>query len=130
ERNPFENILVVTRGEASFESVIKSFTDKKSRLVMGGSIKVLPFQFAQAYLNISNDNKTNHEHFLSELGLELLGNTSNTNFFESNVGFEYVVRYKGEIMYLVDLLDNDLMKMQEIRRYRKEDYERDGKRVL
>ncbi|RKJ46318.1 hypothetical protein D7X33_34320, partial [Butyricicoccus sp. 1XD8-22] len=134
DRNPFENVLVITRGEPSFESVISAFTDsangRKDMLVKGGSIKVLPFLFAKAYLNISNDHMKQHEYFLSKLGLELLGGPSDKNVFETNVGFDYVVRHNGEEMYFVDLLDNDLMKIQEIRRYRKEEYKRDGKRVL
>lgn len=131
-RNPFENVLVITRGESSFNSIINSFTgvDKNDKLIKGGSVKVLPFRFAQTYLTISNDNKNRHEQFLNELGIEIVADSSNKNLFETNVQFDYVVRHNGELKYFVDLLDNDLMKMHEIKRYRKEEYDRDGKRIL
>src|SRR5690625_3274465 len=128
-RNPFENILVIARGLESYQSVIKSFTDKHS-VIKGGSVKVLPFQFAQSYLNISSDNYGNHKHFLTELGLELLSTPSNKNVFETNIDFDYLVKHNGEEKYFMDMLDNDLMKLRTIGEYRKERYKRDGRKVL
>lgn len=130
QRIPFENILITTRGESSFYSVIDAFTTNEDKLIKGGSVKVLPFAFAKSYLAISNDNREKHEHFLKELGLELKADRSNKNIFESSVKFDYIVRHKGIEKYFVDLLDNDLMKIEEVLRYRKEDYKREGKKVL
>lgn len=129
-RTPFENVLVVTRGSESYQSVIKSFTDEKDSLIKGGSVKVLPFQFAKSYLNISSDNRKNHEYFLKKLGLKVLCPHSSKNPFETNVRFDYLVEYKGEEMYFMDMLDNDLMKLNLISEYRKERYERDGRKIL
>jgi|SRR5690625_324065 len=129
-RNPFENIIVITRGLESFKSVIQSFTDNQNRLIKGGSIKVLPLQFAQSYFNISSDNRENHEHFLNQLGFKLLSDHSNKMDFETNIEFDYLVEYNGEEYYFMDLLDNDLMKIRIIEEYRKERYDRDGRKVL
>lgn len=129
-RNPFNSVLITTRGEHSFESVIKSFMEKEDKVIKGGSVKVLPFGFANSYLTISNDNVKSHEYFLRELGLVLLNHHSNKNVFETNINFDYLVEYQGKQMYFVDLLDNDLMKIEEIRNYRKEQYEHDGRKVL
>ncbi|MEN1969679.1 hypothetical protein WMZ97_16575 [Lentibacillus sp. N15] len=129
-RNPFESALITTRGAPSFNSVIHSFANETDKLIKGGSIKVIPFNFATGYLNISSDNKAFHELFLSELGLNLLNDTSSKNAFESNTQFDYVVKHNEEEKYFLDLLDNDLMKLEEIKRYRKEDYKRDGKKIL
>lgn len=126
ERSPFEDILIIARGESSIESVLTAF----KTVIKAGSVKVLPFRFAQMYLNNSNDNKRNHIAFLNSLGIEVLDDSPNKNVFEVNVSFDYIVRYNGEIMYFVDLLDNDLMKIHEIRRYRKESYERYKRKVM
>lgn len=133
-RNPFEDILIITRGESSFEAVINSFTNREGngneKLIKSGSIKVLPFQFAKYYLTISNDNKQKHEYLLTNLGLEILGDSSNKNVFETSVTMDYIVKHNGEEKYFFDLLDNDLMKIDEIKRYRKERYKRDGRKAL
>lgn len=129
-RTRFENILIVTRGFESFEAIMESFTDKKETVIKGGSVKVMPFQFAKSYLTISDDNRKNHEYFLENIGLKILDVRSNKNDFGTNVMFEYLVEHNGEEMYFVDLLDNDLMKLQLISEYRKEEYMRNGRKVL
>jgi len=50
--------------------------------------------------------------------------------FDSKIRFDYVVKHNGEEKYFVDLLNNDLMKIYDIKNYRKEDFERDGKKML
>src|SRR5690625_1021228 len=130
DRNKFQNILVLTRGKDSFDSTVRSFTDEKDKLIKGGSIKVLPFGFARSYLNISIDNPERHKHFIQELGLEILADSSNKNAFETNVKFDYLVKHNNEQKYFIDLLDNDLTKIGEIQHYRKEEFKRDGRKVL
>lgn len=129
-RNPFENILICTRGNDSFRAIIEAFYGKKKKLIKGGSIKVLPFGFARSYLNISSDNEKVHRRFLEELGIKILPNSEFTENNTSNVKFDYLVEHNNEQKYFVDLLDNDLMKMLNILSYRKEEYERDGRKIL
>lgn len=132
DRNPLDDVLVLTRGIDSFKAVVNSFAgmdNEKERLIKSGSIKVLPFQFAKSYLPLSNDNRKVHKSFLTELGLEVLGDHT-SKIFSTNVKMDYVVRHEGEEKYFVDLLDNDLMKIDEVIRYHREDYKRDGRKVL
>lgn len=129
-RIPITNALVITRGVQSFKTTISTFNEKDNPLIKGGSIKVLPFQFAKYYLKISTDHIPNHEAFLQELGIKPLNDFSNKNVFETNINFDYLVNFKNEEMYYVDLLDNDLMKLRMLKEYRHERYKRDGRRVL
>lgn len=124
------NALVVTRGEQSFNTTLSIFREKGNPLIKGGSVKVLPFQFAKHYLKISTDCLQNHERFLSELGIKVLGGFHDKSTLETNIHFDYLIEFDGEEMYLVDLLDNDLMKMLAVQEYRYERYSQDGRRVL
>lgn len=130
KRIPYESVLVVTRGKQSFKTVVTSFTEKKDYLIKGKSVKILPFQFAKYYLRMSSDHTKNHETFLKRLGIELLSTSTDKVIFETNIDFDYLVRFKDEEMYLVDMLDNDLMKMLAVREYRLERYKQDGRKVL
>ena len=129
-RNRFENVLLTTRGELSFRSVIKSFMNSDDRVIKGGSVKVLPFGFAKIYLTISSDNKQMHQSFINKQGIKILESYSNKSSSESKVVYDYLVSHNGEEKYFIDLLDNDLMKIHDLKYYRKEDYERDGRKVL
>lgn len=130
KRLPHERILVISRGMDSFNSIIDSFTDKNEKLIKGGAIKVLPLKLAQAHLIISDNDIENHKQYIESLGITILGDSSNKNVFETNIQFDYLVEYDGEEMYMMDLLGNDLMKIEELRYYRKEEYNRDGRKVL
>ncbi|WP_077319079.1 hypothetical protein [Virgibacillus proomii] len=128
-RLPLERILVIARGIDSFTSIVDSFMDK-DKLIKGEAVKVLPLKIALAHLAISDGDEENYKRYIESLGITILGDSSNKNEFESNVHFDYLIECNGEEMYLMDLLGNDLMKIDELRHYRKEEYERDGRKVL
>lgn len=129
-RVPFEDILIITRGKNSFESVVKKFTNTDYPLIKGGSLNVLPHQFAMSYLPISTACSLLHKKFIEAIGVEIILTRTDKNLFGVNVDFEYLVKYKGEEFYFMDLLDNDLMKMRTIREYNTDLYKRVGKKVL
>jgi len=130
KRIPVESAILIARGKKSFDSVITNFTDASDKLIVGGSLKVMPLQFAKTYLGISSDITKNHQYFLKQLGINIIGPYRDKNTFGVNIDFDYLVEYKGEEMFFMDLLDNDLMKIFSICEYRQELYNRIGRRVL
>src|SRR5699024_4883397 len=77
-----------------------------------------------------SDNKQMHQSFINKQGIKILESYSNKSSSESKVVYDYLVSHNGEEKYFIDLLDNDLMKIHDLKYYRKEDYERDGRKVL
>lgn len=121
----FPHMIMFTKSRESFDQVLESFSNN-SDIVKYRTFRVLPYGFAKYYLPFF-DNTNNLMGFLSSYGVE---EQEVSNIFRLPDGLRTVVKHEGEEKFLINLLDNDLKKIYQIKNYRKEHYETDGRRVL
>jgi len=128
------DVLITTKGQDGFKTVVNSVTNERHPLITGGKALVLPHAFSAEYLTIFDGNVRKYEDFLKTYDIELLCKSpvedSSENIFGSNVKCDYQIRYNGEEYYFVDMLGNDMMKLRDVREYKREDYKRDGRKML
>ncbi|WP_050179625.1 replication-relaxation family protein [Domibacillus robiginosus] len=124
KESTMHNFIIFTKGQASFSDFILKAVNPGKELITGGSLKVMPYTFGKTYLQFM-DNEKNIFHVLSEHDITPL---SEKPLLYS--AFDRLVQHDGEEKYLVSLLDTDLMKIYSLKRYRKEAYDRDQRRIL
>lgn len=124
ERNSrFQRILFLAKSKEAFEQIINEF-NSYLHIVQYQSFKVLPFNFASKYLKVFNSQEVIFD-YLSSYGIELLSPME-----KQQSGLQVIVKHKGKQKYLVNMLDNDLTHLQTILNYRRDKFQRDGRRVL
>lgn len=124
KESPLHSFIVFTKGQASFNEFIEHALLPGKELIAGGSIKVMPYTFGKMYLQFLS-NEQNMERLLNDHGITALPQRSGME-----VSFDRLVLQNGEEKYLVSLLDTDLMKIYSLKRYRKELFARDGRKVV
>lgn len=125
------NFMIFTKGAASFSHFIERATEPKVNpakpfedaqpLIVGGALCVLPYRFGIQYLKaISIDNDL--VKFFTRYG--------SVTPIQNRTPFKWLIRHNGDEKYLVNLLDTDLMKIHDLKRYLTHQYQEDGHRVL
>lgn len=123
KESPLHNFVVFTKGQESFASFIEHATVSGRELIAGGAIKVIPFGFGKVYLPFISSPE-GMDKLLDRHGIQLLKKQIQGTLFEQ------IVRHEAQDKYFVNLLDTDLMKVYTLKRYHKDRFEREGKRVV
>ncbi|MFC5591689.1 replication-relaxation family protein [Sporosarcina soli] len=125
------NYILFAKSAASYMKIVEHLSTNVSVIVQCQSLKVFPYTFAKYYLRHFED-ESNVMKFLEDY--EIYDLSFKTDFKDTRKkkydGLERIVRHEGEEKYLINLLDTDLVKIYNIRQYRKEMYELDGRKVL
>ena len=125
------NPILFAKSVASYMTIVEHLSTNTSIVVQCQSLKVFPYTFAKYYLRHFEDEE-NVMKFLEDY--EIYDLSFKTDFKDTRKktydGLERIVRHEGEEKYLINLLDTDLVKIYNIRQYRKEMYELDGRKVL
>ncbi|WP_262173255.1 replication-relaxation family protein [Saccharococcus sp. Marseille-Q5394] len=125
------NYILFAKSAASYKTIVEHLSTNTSVIVQCQSLKVFPYTFAKYYLRHFDDEQ-NVMRFLEDFKVHDL--SFKTDFKDTRRkiydGLERIVRHEGEEKYLVNLLDTDLVKIYNVRQYRKEMYELDGRKVL
>ncbi|WP_197076619.1 replication-relaxation family protein [Domibacillus indicus] len=124
KESAIHNFIIFTKGQASFRDFISEAACPGKELITGGSLNVMPYTFGKAYLQFMADER-NMLRVLSEHNI-----TSLSEKPRLYTTFDRLVEHNGEEKYLVSLLDTDLMKVYSLKRYRKEAFDRDQRRIL
>lgn len=126
----YPNYMVFAKSQNSFTTIVNVFSADDGLIVKCESLKIFPFVFAKYYLRLFED-ENNVMKFLEDYEIyDLSFKTSSVSGMKQHDGLKRVVRHNGEEKYLVNLLDTDLVKVYNIKQYRKEMYELDGRKVL
>src|SRR5699024_3110829 len=123
--NQFTNILMLTKSKDSFYQIFNEFkaSDDIFRYL---SFSVLPFSYGIRYLKSLNTEEA-LMNFIQQFDVTRY---PEADISEAPIGLKTVVIHEDEEKYFVNMLNNDLRKLNTIRYYRKERYEEDGRRVL
>ncbi|QKY69422.1 replication-relaxation family protein [Lentibacillus sp. CBA3610] len=126
----FDAYAFFARGQDSYDQVVNRLMD--SRVIREcESLKIFPQTFGIDYLLTFGASETALEKELaSQLNLRFLPEHTNSENRRHPDGFDQIVQYQGEDMYFINLLDTDVVKIKHILQYRKDRYERDGRKVL
>ena len=131
KESKYPNYMLFTKSQKSFTTIVNVLSLDENLIVQCQSLKVFPYTFAKYYLRHFEDEQ-NVMKFLEDY--EIYDLSFKTDFKDTRKkkydGLERIVRHEGEEKYLVNLLDTDLVKIYNIRQYRKEMYELDGRKVL
>lgn len=125
------NYILFAKSATSYSTIVQQLSTNNSVIVKCQSLKIFPYTFAKYYLRLFED-ENNVMKFLEDYEIyDLSFKTSSVSGSKKQYdGLERVVRHNGEEKYLVNLLDTDLVKVYNIKQYRKEMYELDGRKVL
>ncbi|MCM3791262.1 replication-relaxation family protein [Domibacillus indicus] len=124
KESAMHNFIIFTKGQASFSDFVAEAAIPGKEVVTGGSLKVMPYTFGKTYLQFM----ANEQHMLGVLSAHNITPLSEKPPLYSS--FDRIVHHDGEEKYLVSLLDTDLMKIYSLKRYRKEAFDRDQRRIL
>lgn len=127
EQMHIQNYLIFTRDMTAFTSVIQQLHPEKVA-IYAESCKVLSTEFGKYFITSYPTDEMLYAH---------LANTKRDLSFKTHFeslyiqeGLSTVVEHEGEEKYFVSLIDNDLVKINNIRNYNTDRYERDGRKVL
>ncbi|MEK5069598.1 replication-relaxation family protein [Sporosarcina sp. FSL K6-1508] len=131
KESKYRNYMLFAKSQKSFSTIVNVLSIDENLIVQCQSLKIFPYVFAKYYLRLFED-ENNVMKFLEDY--EIYDLSFKTDFKDTRRktydGLERVVRHNGEEKYLVNLLDTDLVKVYNIKQYRKEMYELDGRKVL
>ncbi len=127
-KNQFTDYMMFTKGGSSFKSLLEKFTTGAGiKVSKYQSLKLFPYVFAKYYLRAFEDEERILE-FVEDYGVSTV--SFKTHFKNQKSGLNLIVDYNNQEYYFVNLLDTDMKKIYNIKQYRKEDYERNGRKVL
>src|SRR5699024_271039 len=128
------DVLITTKGQDGFKTVVNSVTNERHPLITGGKALVLPHAFSAEYLTIFDGNVRTYEDLLQAYDIEFVCEStvesSTEDIIGSNVKCEYKIRYNDEEYYYVDMRRNDVLRLRDVRGYKREDSKRDGSKML
>lgn len=132
-----QNFLLFAKGADSYYSFINRacFPEKRSPsdpepqpLVVAGELKVVPFKLGKAlYKEFPTTGKWLGAA-ARQLGARILP-AQTVGADGGRASFGTVIEHEGKEKYMVSLFDSDLMMMERLRRYNREKYEQEGRRV-
>lgn len=130
----FDNFLFFTNGKKSFAKVIKKLQERPS-ILNTESMKVLPQSFGIKYLLAFEGDENKLHQFVEQQAFPknltcIPSPTTFMNRINHPEGLNQLAHYKNKEVYLVNLLDTDMIKVKHIVKYRKNQYERNGRKVL
>lgn len=117
KRTPISDYIVFAKNEESFEMFMEE--SKKLGLVVGGSLKVLPYKLGNQLLQV----------FRSEMSLVNKITDTQARPINSKRNFRYELVENGEKKYVVELLTFDLMQVESLQRYNISAYELERQKV-
>ena len=124
-----KNYIIFVRGQKSYNQVTDYIGNHIGAITTSRKIKVMPMYFAKMYLRQFHKEQV-LINYLKGHGVYDITNKVNSRHNKTHKGLTTIVQHDGESKYLVNLLDSDLIKIQDIHSYRKEQYRLDGKRIL
>ena len=125
----FRDYLFICRGGGSFQTIIKRFNSSDEVLTCE-SFKVFPRGLGKDYLQSFEGSEEKFNAFLEQVHQSELSFKTSFKSKKAINGFDQVVYHHGEEKYLINLLDSDLVKVYNIKNYRKDEYKMDGRKVL
>lgn len=129
EDHDFDNYILFAKSSSSFTEIVERYSSQKT-VINCSSLKIFPYSYGKKYLS-KYPNEESIKQFLETHPEHNL--TFKTHFKSSKKqdGLNVVVQQNGgEEKYYVNLLDTDLMKVYNMLQYRKEEYEREGRKLL
>lgn len=133
ESNYLSDYILFKRGQEGIRELINQIMSEGNSDVLSrvSSLKLLPYVYGKLYLRAFDEEENVLEYAIEqESGLSFKRRFKHSELNPKYSGLDTVVLHDGEEKYFVNLLDNDLKKIYEIRQYRKEYYETDGRKVL
>lgn len=133
ESNYLSDYIIFKRGQQGIRELINQIMSDEHSEVLArvSSLKLLPYVYGKLYLRAFEEEDRVLEYAIEqESGLSFKRRFKHNELNSKYSGLDTVVEHEGEEKYFVNLLDNDLKKIYEIRQYRKEFFEKDGKKVL
>lgn len=127
------SFIVFTRTRELFNRVFTSMDQTEGFSTRNYSIQQYPYNFGKLYLGKFRDDEDLIVSYVEDYTEGLVSFKRRLELDEINSSYSMlrtIIEYDGKEMYLVNLLDSDLVKINQIRQYRKEDYEREGREVL
>jgi|GEM_PF-3244815 len=128
----FDAYAFFARGQESYDQVVNRLLDSRA-IRECESLKVFPQTFGIQYLLTFRASETalqkESEHQFKN-DLSFMSDHTNSEGRHHPEGLNQIVQYQGDEMYFINLLDTDVVKIKHILQYRKDRYERDGRKVL
>lgn len=127
------NFIIFSRNQSLYNRMFTTMDTTKGFSSRNYSIQQYPYNFGKLYLGKFRDNEDSIISYVEDYTEGLVSFKRRLELDEINSSYSMlrtIIEYDGKEMYLVNLLDSDLVKINQIRQYRKEDYEREGREVL
>ncbi|GAB3051310.1 replication-relaxation family protein [Virgibacillus ainsalahensis] len=129
----FDAYAFFAKGKESFNQVVNRLMDSRA-IRECHSLKIFPQTFGINYLLAFQGDE---QQLMKALENQYHNVLSFHPSFKTRIksrghpdGLSQIVQYRGEEMYFVNLLDTDVVKITNILQYRKDRYERIGRKVL
>ncbi|WP_193065421.1 replication-relaxation family protein [Oceanobacillus oncorhynchi] len=123
------NYMIFVQGHKSYQQVVERFFQHKDALLSSNHIKLFPLLFAKNYLRYLY-NKERIIKFIIKQGITDVSKKSLPLLRKEYKGLNTIVEHEGEEKYLINLLDSDLVTCYQVMKYRKEQYNLDGRKIL
>lgn len=124
------DFMLFTRGSETFNKLASRLleNDNGNTVAKKSSIKLFPHTFGRQYLRHFWDEEQVLSYVERTYGIRRIEQMDRSEAAWD--GMTTIVEYMDEEMYFINLMDSDLKKIFEIRQYRQEKYEKDGRKVL
>lgn len=132
-----QNFIIFTKGARSYNQFINFSMNPPLKRVNNEYIKVPPL-YTGYDLKVINSNigrsmyraHPTEKQWIEALAAYFKFEIINERTLEKRQSFDILVRYKGEEMYFVDLIDTDLTKIRAIQTYTEHRYNEENKRKI
>lgn len=126
--------MIFKKGEQGFTDIVKTFTreNNKELIARVRSLKIFPYTFGKYYLRLleMEEDLLRFVCAIPENEMSFKRRFEKTEVNPKYPGLDCLVTHQGEEKYFVNLVDNDLRKVFELQQYKKEEFEKDGRKVL
>lgn len=127
---PTSNYYIFVRSPETFVNLINYLNQHQSAVETTSKMSIMSTVFAKHYLRLFYDEQEVLEYLKSVYNIEDVTSLIYPQLDIKHDGLDKIVKHNGEEKYLVNLMDSDFVKINDILSYKKDNYAKDGRKIL
>src|SRR5699024_2897171 len=127
---PTANYYIFVRSQQTYLDVIDYLNEHTGAVLTAQKMAVMPTTFAKHYLRLFYDEREVLTYLQTKFNIEDVTADVYPTLDIKHDGLRTIVKHEGEEKYLVNLMDSDFIKIQDILSYKADHYQADGRKLL
>lgn len=127
---PTANYYIFVKGQQTYLDVLRYLSENTGAVLTAQKMAIMPTTFAKHYLRLFYDEQEVLTYLQTKFSIEDVTTDVYPTLDIKHDGLRTIVKHEGEEKYLVNLMDSDFLKINDILSYKADYYQADGRKLL